>query len=641
MKPIFFLPHRQVRSQFLLNGRPAALPHAPARFLPDSRSCAPSQALSRVYLAGRSLSVPLALTLILLLSLAGCVGDGEERHRASDPAIEKHFEEVRSRFSGQNALETVAFMEGTFRLPGNAGFDASIARVVEVLEGAGYLPEVGADAGAIHTYRVERRPMSSPTWEPVEGALDLLGEMGEEDEPLLRLATNLNMIAINSWSTPPGGVEAELVYVGEGGAEQFEGLDVRGKIVFGETSVRRLFQEAVQNRGALGVLSYSMPAYTQPERNPTSIQFGRIPLERDRRAWGLRLSYAVRQRLREALEAGPVRVRVNLETRIYESEELTLVAHVHGWICPEERFVLSAHVQEPGANDNASGVAVQAEVARVLGTLVRNGRFLPARTISMIWGDEITSTRRYLEEDPHRADGILWGVSLDMVGQDTDKTGGTFLIEKMPDPSAIWSRGRDQHTEWWGEGRGRPTVHDLMPHYLNDFVLGRCLDQAALTGWVVRTNPYEGGSDHVPFLRAGIPGLLLWHFTDMFYHTDGDRLDKVSPWTMTNVGVATAVSAMTLASASGETARFVIQELETAALQRLAAEFELSRAAVAAGEDRREQTMILRVWLDWYLEALRTTHDIQVGGSSPETLEALEAALARVREVGEGYLREM
>lgn len=552
-----------------------------------------------------------------------------------DPTIDRYFQEVRASYSGDRALEIVAFMEGKFRVPGNSGFDASIARVVEVLDAAGYVDEEEADPEAPLTYRVERRPMEAPTWEPVDGALDLLGTEGE---PLLRLSTNLNMIAINSHSTPPGGTEAELVYVGNGSPEEFGNTDLRGKIVFGETSVRRLFAEAVQKRGALGVLSYSMPAYTQPERNPTSIQFSSIPFDPDRESWGIRLSFAVRERLREAMEAGPVRVRVRLQTRIYESEELTLVADVHGRTHPQERFVLSAHVQEPGANDNATGVAAQAEIARVLAALVHDGSFVPARTISMVWGDEITSTRRYVEDDPARSSGILWGVSLDMVGEDTDKTGGTFLIEKMPDPSAIWTRGEEKHTEWWGERRNQLSVDDLTPHYFNDFILGRCLDQAAVTNWVVRTNPFEGGSDHVPFLRAGIPGLLLWHFTDMFYHTDSDRLDKVSPESMANVGVSTTVSAMALASADGEMARFVIREVEAAALGRLATEYELSRAAIAGGEEREEQVLILQTWLDWYQDALRTTHDIEVGGSSPETLAAIDAALTRVREAGEEFL---
>ncbi|MFO8173822.1 MAG: M28 family peptidase [Gemmatimonadota bacterium] len=579
-----------------------------------------------------------ALLLVPLAALPGCSPGDASTPREMDASVESYFREVGEEYSGHRAMETVAFMEGTFRVPGNSGFDASIAKVAEVLEAAGYVEEENAAADALLSYRIERRPMDGPTWEPVQGSLELMGPGGG---PLLDLSTNLNMAAINSYSTPPEGIEAELVYVGDGGPEAFRGLDVEGKIVFGEAGVRSLFRDAVQDRGAVGVLSYSMPAYTRPEENRNSIQFSGIPLDPERQSWGLRLSYAARERLKEALEKGPARVRVNLQTRIYEADELTLVADVHGGSHPGERFVFSAHVQEPGANDNASGVAVQAEMARVLGELVRNGRFVPARTISMIWGDEITSTRRYVEDDPVRAEGILWGVSLDMVGQDTEKTGGTFLIEKMPDPSTIWTRGEEEHTEWWGSGRTPLSVDELTPHYFNDFILNRCLDRASATGWVVKTNPFEGGSDHVPFLRAGIPGLLLWHFTDQFYHTDGDRIDKVSPETMVNVGVSATVSAMTLVSADGATARRVIDELAAAALDRLSREFELSRDAIAAGEDREHQVRILQAWLDWYRDALRTPHDVEVGGASPETLAAMEEAVSRVTEAGEGYLNSL
>jgi hypothetical protein len=570
-----------------------------------------------------------------LSGLAACMGQEAPTQRPANATIEAYFDEVRALYSGDRALEILASMDGTFRLPGNAGFDASISRLEEVLAASGYVDEQDAGPGAPLTYRIERRPMDDPAWEPVEGRLALTGPEGGT---LLDLSTNLNMIAINSYSTPPEGVEAELVYVGDGRPEHFQDVDVRGKIVFGETSVRRLFAEAVQNRGALGVLSYSMPSYTRPEQNRNSIQFGSIPLDEERESWGLRLSYAARERLKQALEAGPARVRVALDTRIFDADELTLVADVHGRTHPDARFVLSAHVQEPGANDNASGVVAQAEVARVLGELVTRGDFQPARTISMLWGDEIISTRRYIEDDSARAAGIRWGMSLDMVGEDTDKTGGTFLIEKMPDPSAIWTRGNDTHTEWWGEGRRRLTVDDLTPHYLNDFVLGRCLDQAAVTGWVVGTNPYEGGSDHVPFLRAGIPGLLLWHFTDQFYHTDGDRIDKVSARSLANVGVSSTVSVMALTTADGEMARFIVDEVETAAVDRLTAEFELSRVAIAAGGDRAEQTLILTTWMEWYLEALRATSDIEVGGSSPETLAAIDYAIAAVTDIGKDYL---
>jgi hypothetical protein len=218
-----------------------------------------------------------------------------------------------------------------------------------------------------------------------------------------------------------------------------------------------------------------------------------------------------------------------------------------------------------------------------------------------------------------------------MVGEDTEKTGGTFLIEKMPDPSAVWTRGDDKHTEWGGSPL---RVDQLTPHFFNDFILNRCLDQAAVTGWVVRTNPFEGGSDHVPFLDARKPGLLFWHFTDVFYHTDNDRLPNVSPRELANVGVSALVSALTLASADGATARALVAEVQQAATARLDREAALSRAEVARGGDRGRERLILETWTDWYRGAIRSASDIEVGGSSRDTQQAISAAEAVVQRSG-------
>jgi len=534
---------------------------------------------------------------------------------------------ARDAFDGERARDIVAFMDQYFRLPGNEGFDASIQRVIEELEAVGYRNEVALPDGPL-TYRLERRPLRRPTWEPVSGSFRIVGT----DAPLLSFETNRNVIAINSFSTPMGGVEADLVDVGAGTPEDFAGKDVRGKIVLADMRVGRLFSEAVGNRGALGVIAYSIPSFNRAEENRDIISYSSIPQDPDARSWGLQLTTNARARLREALQEGPVRIHVEIETRIFESEELTLVADVRGSGHADERFVFSGHVQEAGANDNASGVAALSEVARVFAEGVQSGAFVPQRTISMIWGDEISSTRRYLEEDPQRTRGVLWGMSLDMVGEDTDKTGGTFLIEKMPDPSAVWTRGQDQHTEWGG----RPmTVDQLTPHYFNDFVLNRCLDQGADNGWVVRTNPYEGGSDHVPFLRAGLPGLLLWHFTDVFYHTDGDRLENVSAETLKNVGVCAAVSAMVLTAADAEVAEFLVGEIERAALERIAVEEELGMAALAEGGDPHAERVILETWTEWYLEALATMTDVEVGGPSPAGRARIESAQEAVQAAGQ------
>lgn len=382
---------------------------------------------------------------VICLALISCrSGSAQGQRYTQDSATHYFFERVRAEYSGEQALETVAFLEQHWRHPGNAGFDASINYVAAQLELAGYLLE--EDAGPEHrlTYRIEEYEMNGPAWEPVSASLTIVGQA----TPLLRFDTNRNMLAINSFSTPTGGVEAEVVFVGDGRQNEFDRIDVSGKIVFGEANLRTLFREAVQKRGAIGVLSYRMPSYTQPEINRHSIQFSSIPYDQDHRAWGLLLSYDASSMLKDALKNGPIRLHVSVESRIYPSVERTLVADAKGSTHPQERFVFSAHVQEPGANDNASGVAAQLEMARVVAKFIQSSELSLERTVTFIWGQEIRSTHRYIDQDDVRADNIKWGLSLDMVGENTELTGGTFLIEKMPDPSGIWTRGGEKHTEW-------------------------------------------------------------------------------------------------------------------------------------------------------------------------------------------------
>jgi hypothetical protein len=554
------------------------------------------------------------------------VGSAQVR-RETPEAVRRYLELTRPVFSGQRAYDQVAFMDQYFRWPGNTGFNASIRRVEDILKAAGYVDESKAPKGAVLTYRIEHRPLRQPAWDPVDASVMIVGE----SSPLLQWSTNRNMLAIASFSTPDTGIVAPLIDVGRGTAADYDRSPVAGKVVLSDGGIGRVFAEAVQRRGALGAFAYNLPAYTQPETHRHSIQFGSIPYDSVKRAWGIALSRDAVDRLRAALAKGPVMVRVKTTTKMYPSDELTLVAEVHGSVAPAERYVLSAHVQEPGANDNASGVGDLSEMARVLGTLVTNKSIQPKRTITMLFGLEIAQTRNFLAGDSLRTKGVRWGLSLDMTGEDTKKTGGTFLIEKMPDPSAVWTRGDEHHSEWGG----RPIPKDsIVPSYYNDYLLARCLDQAAATGWVVRTNPFEGGSDHTPFLQFKKPGALFWHFTDVYYHTDGDRIDKVSKDELVNVGNAALASVLTLTSADGPTARALVAEVERAAVARLDVETALSKAAIAGGGKRDAEEEILRTWTNYYVASLHTMTDIEVGGSSRETLAAIDAAADRVKQAG-------
>ena len=533
-------------------------------------------------------------------------------------------------FTGNLAYETTAFVEKYWRVVGNTGFNESINFIAKNLESAGFVLEENAKPNNRLTYRIEKRELKNPTWEMVDARVTF----SNKEAPLLVHETNRNMVALNSYSTPENGVTAQVVYVQD--VRKLKKMDVKGKIVFAETSPYQIFNEAIIKGGAIGLMTYDNPSYLQPEKNTTSIQFRSIPLNSKLKPWAIALSYQAKERLKEALLKGPLNLNVQIETKIYDSEELTIVADIKGNKLPNERLVFSAHIQEPGANDNATGVGVALEMATLSAKLLQDNAWNPARTLTFLWGDEMVSTGRYVQEDKARAQDIKWGISLDMVGENTDVTGGSFLIEKMPDPSAIWTRGNDKHTEWGGS---EMTLSQMKPHYLNDYLIGQFQAQGKRANWVVNTNPFEGGSDHVPFLQSGIPSVLFWHFTDQFYHTDNDRLDKVSKETLKNVGTASLLSAIGLLSATGETAKNIISTIETAAISRLNKELKQGKIAIKKGDKIAEQIDIIKAWQDWYTKAIASTLDMVSGENTLN--DAIKKAQASVSTTAENSIKEL
>ena len=142
-----------------------------------------------------------------------------------------NYSEILNReFTGELAYETTAFVEKYWRVVGNDGFNKSVYFIAEHLEKAGFVLEENATDSDLLTYRIEKRPLKNPTWEVVDGLITIIGD----EVPLLQQSSNRNMIALNSYSTPKEGVEAELIYVKD--VKKLKDLDLKGKILFVETS---------------------------------------------------------------------------------------------------------------------------------------------------------------------------------------------------------------------------------------------------------------------------------------------------------------------------------------------------------------------------------------------------------------------
>jgi hypothetical protein len=127
----------------------------------------------------------------------------------------------------------------------------------------------------------------------------------------------------------------------------------------------------------------------------------------------------------------------------------------------------------------------------------------------------------------------------------------------------------------------------------------------------------------------------MWHFTDIFYHTDADRLEMVSAEEMKNVGISALATAFALCAADEQTTLYLIDEVEVTAIDRLMVEAELSKEAIQKGAKLEEEQHILDVWSAWYTEAIEKMADIQVGGASKKVEQKIAKAKASILKKNE------
>jgi aminopeptidase YwaD len=522
------------------------------------------------------------------------------------PSAEKAYTVLASRVKGDTAMDVVRFMDQYWRIAGNPGFNASIDHIRERLTQAGV------------ESRVDEFPNGRRGWDYQVGTVSFV----DTGEVLISRERDRVALCINSFSTSEGGVDALVVDVGAGAnPSDYDGKDIKGSIVLGTAEAGRLWQQAVKARGAIGVISTSIAPYIRPS-DPTKFtspdqqevfQWGSVPYDATARAFGFKASWRAGARVRERLKSGPARLKVDVQSTFYDGPNRSLIVEIPGSSRSAERIVMVAHVQEPGANDDGSGCGTLMALVVALHRAIESGALpAPGRTLTFIWADEVVGSRQWITSNPDRAANVQYMFAMDMTGEDVSKTGGSFLIEKQPDPSAVWPRPSDPHTAW---GASEVKAASLKGSLLNDLHLAVCLRHARDTGWVVRTNPYEGGSDHTAFGDAGIPSLLNWHFTDRYYHTNLDRPDKTSAAEMVNVGVAVATSAWFLASADEADALATVDIIAAAARSRL--DLEATQSATPE---------ILAAWHKWYREALETVRRLSVDGPSSKVDAAVAAA---------------
>ena len=335
----------------------------------------------------------------------------------------------------------------------------------------------------------------------------------------------------------------EVVHVGRGTSDaDYEGKDVKGKIVLASGYAASVHRQAVIGRGALGVLIYPR-AEDRPE-HPKMVRYNGLWLkweEKDKAGFGFQLSRNQAERLLGLLEKGQaVQVRAQVDAELHAGQLDVTSAFFRGSEKPEQEIILIAHLDHPqwSANDNASGSAALIEVARTLKKLIDEKKVTLRRTIRLMWVPEHSGTIAWLDKHRDIKERAIAVLNLDMVGEDIYQTNSRLRITRTP---------------------------DSLPSFLNDLVENVAAQTAAanLTDPAGTKNlfhyemtPYDPGSDHDMFNdgMVGVPALMLGHWPDWTHHTSEDTPDKVDPTTLKRVGVLSTAATLWLATADDEQA---------------------------------------------------------------------------------------
>ncbi len=543
--------------------------------------------------------------------------------------LESYQKPIATHFQSRRALKSVEYFQKFWRDGGNADFNQCMKFIHDRLKKAGFHHDGRVFKLEMHQSLVSKEQ----AWQPHNASLEIIAPVKMVLQTLKRAKMSL---CINSHATPRKGIRAQIIAIDA--LPDSEMTRLKGQIAYSHRPPRAIFQKAILQGHAAGLISSYLPGYNQPQTHPELVSMSGLPQTDQSSAFGFKISFAQQQLLDSLLARGQVEARARVEAKFLPKKVLETSAEIIGSQRPNEKIVLIAHLDEPGANDNASGSATLLEMALTMKKLIETGKLArPKRSIKFMWVEEFHTILRWQKNSPQTFRQVKAAIVLDMVGENTALTGGQFLIEKMPDPSAIWTRPPDQHTEW-----GKTS---LPQSALNDLLIAACeIISRQDRNWHFRANPFEGGSDHVPFIHEGIPAILAWHFTDVFYHTSGDQVDKVSPQEMARVARATGSVALFLASCSKSQAAPLLEALTDQAYWRITNEMNnsmrlLQTARATSNATFQEQVRILQAWARWYQEAFQSV--LQVPIISGRAIDLREKILFAKRQFSQFFAQSM
>ncbi|MCL2548319.1 MAG: DUF4910 domain-containing protein [Symbiobacteriaceae bacterium] len=464
---------------------------------------------------------------------------------------------IESEVSSGRLLNYVEGVSRFHRVQASAGHREAAHYIQQTLEQNGVSARVlsyPADYGLSYLGR-----KSFPEWNCQDAELRLVTP---EHKILASFTANATSVIQRSGACDYRQTPLEIVYLDQGSKEEnYEGLDLKGKLIFVRDNHLAYVDWAIAGRGALGIITdwvlESRNARTRHDQydanryaafwyydQPDSMPFGYslTPRQGDELA-------KLCLKMRAANGQDPDQDRYPKATCWVDAQVVPGFVEVVEAEIPgesDEEILVTAHSCHPrhSANDNASGVAAAMEALGALSNLIRQGRLAPLqRTLRVILMPEFTGTLPYLSD--HRHGKTLAGINMDMVGGKQSLGYGPLTVVGLPYSTPSF-------------------VADLAGIILDE--LGKEADShtpdTKLPMFNYKKINYSGGSDHLILSDPviGIPSPMLLQWPDIFYHTGGDTLDKICPHLIAKSTSLTASYAYTLCNLSLEDVQPILFE---------------------------------------------------------------------------------
>jgi hypothetical protein len=514
-------------------------------------------------------------------------------------------DEIVGEASGETAWATIADINAYNRQRNDAEYAGNFLETQVI---AGKLKQYGLAGIDIVTYP------GGQAWRALQGEL---WEKTPNRQKLASINDMLPMLASGSVDTD---ATADLVWIGRGMAKEVQEAKVAGKIVVLEGNLMMAYSAAIKE-GALGVIAISM---SRPYFDPLQMPWGGISMrammggmgggQRQRGAAAEPPPPPQKAAQQEAAQqpAGqppakpqappepapakfafqlPVREGDALKRRLLQGEKITVqvrikakmetvdlenvTCHIPGTDPKAGEVIFSAHLFEgfskQGANDNISGSATILECARVLNTLISEGRLpKPRRTIRFIWGPEFSGIGLWVKDNRELMKSTLCNINMDMVGEWLSKNQAFFCLMRTTygNPHYI-NDVMENYYRYVGEGN-RERIQ-------NRGAAGRAVPVrivapfGAEEPFYYSIETHYGASDHEVFNDWGVqvPGIMMIAWPDKWYHTSGDLADKSDPTQLKRAAIIGAAGAYTVAGADADLAIKIASETASNATRRL------------------------------------------------------------------------